>query len=168
MKYKGEIYLSIVMLVMAGVLYAEYHQPKLGGLQVYYPDKTLTPGVMSSNPLSDICKNGTGKYRNVTDSTKKQVYTEYNVSYPQPSGAYEVDHWYPLGITGDNNIKNLWLMPAPQFHWKDVVETYLNKQVCSHQMTVPQAKAIIDTWYDFYQKNFSKNLGVIDNKDTVE
>lgn len=137
-------------------LFGATQNQKLSNL---FPNKVLTPGVMSANPIADICKNGTGKYRNVSEITKKAVYKEYGIPYPQPKGTYETDHFYPLGITGDNDIKNLWPMPAPQFHWKDVVESYLNRQVCDRKMTIPQAKSIIDNWYDYYQNNLKTKLG---------
>lgn len=126
-----------------------------------YPNRTLTPGALATEwTIQDICTNGTGQYRNVPDSEKQAVAKEYGIAFPSPG--YEYDHWYPLGAGGANDIKNLWPMPAPQFHWKDTVEAYLNRQVCGQKMTVEDAKKVIDTWYDFYQKNFKNKLGSMD------
>ena len=87
---------------------------------------------------------------------KKQVYEEYNVSYPEPQGSYEVDHFISLELGGSNDIKNLWPEPAspiPGFHEKDKVENYLHEQVCNNSMTLQEAQREISTdWYAVYLK----------------
>ena len=149
-----------IPVVIAGLLVA------LGGLitdhSKLYPNTKLTPGAMATQwTIQDICQNGTGKYRKVPESLKKEVAKEYGLTYPQPTGKIEIDHWYPLGIGGSNDIANLWAMPAPQFHEKDVVEAYLNKQVCAQKMTVYDAQKIINNWYPFWQKNFKDKVGAV-------
>jgi hypothetical protein len=85
-----------------------------------YPNPSLTPGAVLTTDASTICAPGYASgVRDVSTATKEEVYAEYGVSYPQPLGAYEVDHFIPLEIGGSNDIKNLWLEPAtptPGFH----------------------------------------------------
>ena len=85
---------------------------------------------------------------------KKQVYAEYGVSYPQPEGSYEVDHFTSLALGGSNDITNLWPEPAAPklgFHEKDKVENYLHDQVCNGSMTLTEAQKEISTdWYAVY------------------
>lgn len=127
-------------------------------LEHLYPDPNLTPGdVFPDVPLDALCKPGyTKSVRNVTAATKRDVYQQYGISYPQPSGSYEVDHFIPLELGGSNDIKNLWPEPAnpkPGFHEKDVVENYLHTMVCDRKETLPQAQeAIRNDWYAVYKK----------------
>ncbi len=94
--------------------------------------------------------------RNVPLAEKREVYAEYNTSYPQPQGANEVDHFISLELGGSNNIKNLWLEPAnptPGFHEKDIVENYLHAQVCNGSMKLEEAqREIARDWYAVYLK----------------
>lgn len=120
-----------------------------------YPDPTLTPGGVLTTDVSQICTSGyTATVRNVSVSTKKQVYAEYGVSYPQPTGANEVDHFIPLEIGGSNDIKNLWLEPAsptPGFHQKDQFENYEHAQICSGALTVQEAqRRMVTDWYKYW------------------
>jgi hypothetical protein len=74
-----------------------------------YPNPSLTPGAELTTDASTICTPGyASSVRDVSTATKKQVYAEYGVSYPQAPGAYEVDHFIPLEIGGSNDIRNLW------------------------------------------------------------
>jgi hypothetical protein len=120
-----------------------------------YPNLTLSPGDVLTTDTSQVCTSGySSSVRNVPLSEKKQVYAEYGVSYPQPEGAYEVDHLISLELGGSNDIKNLFLEaaePRPGFHEKDKVENYLHSQVCSGKMTIQEAqKGIVDDWYKYY------------------
>ena len=122
-----------------------------------YPDSELTPGDVFPNATKEIiCVTGyTKTVRNVSTSLKKKVYAEYNLTYPQPTGYYEVDHFIPLAIGGSNDIKNLWAEPAsprPGFHEKDIVEVYLLDQVCHHGLDLKQAQESIRAdWYLVYE-----------------
>lgn len=122
-----------------------------------YPDESLTPGDIFDVTKDQICVKGySSTVRNVTLTTKKLVYQEYNVSYPQPTGAYEVDHFIPLELGGSNDVKNLWLEPAnpvPGFHEKDIVENYLHSEVCSgHEDLIKAQEEIRTDWYKVYQR----------------
>jgi hypothetical protein len=160
----------VTLVVIAGIWLYQYsarvpHVPEVvitpktvgvkAGSSSLYPDPTLTPGVALSATAKDICTPGYSKsIRNVPVSEKKQVYSEYGISYPQPQGSYEVDHFISLELGGSNDIANLWPEPAnptPGFHEKDVVENYLHEQVCSGALTLSDAQEKESTdWYAVY------------------
>lgn len=129
-----------------------------------YPNASLTPGAVFTNVTTQqVCQKGyTKTVRDVPTSEKRLVYQEYGVSYPEPTGMYEVDHFIPLALGGSNDIHNLWLEPAnpkPGFHEKDVVEYYLYRQVCSGNESLSQAQNDIKTdWYAVYQNRISKSF----------
>ena len=121
-----------------------------------YPNPKLTPGDILTTNASIVCVSGyTATVRDVPTSLKKEVYTEYNLAYPEPTGTYECDHFIPLELGGSNDIKNLWPEPAepvPGFRQKDRVENYLHDQVCSGKMTLEEAQKEIRTdWYKVYK-----------------
>ena len=92
----------------------------------------------------------------VSTATKEQVYAEYGVSYPQASGAYEVDHFIPLEIGGANDITNLWLEPAtptPGFHQKDQFENFEHDEVCHGVISAAEAqRRMVSDWYFYWQQ----------------
>ncbi len=120
------------------------------------PDAQCTPGaIFPDATVEQICTAGySSKVRNVSQSTKDDVYAEYGIASHQP-GEYEVDHLVSLELGGSNDIANLWPEPAdprPGFHEKDQVENYLHDQVCSGSMTLQQAQSIIaHDWLSVYQ-----------------
>jgi hypothetical protein len=122
-----------------------------------YPNPALTPGAVLTMDASTICAPGyASSVRDVSNATKKQVYAEYGVSYPQPTGAYEVDHFIPLEIGCSNDIKNLWLEPAtptPGFHQKDQFENFEHGQVCNGTISVTEAqRRMVSDWYLYWQE----------------
>ena len=122
-----------------------------------YPNPSLTPGAVLTTDASTICTPGYASgVRDVSTATKEQVYAEYGVSYPQPLGAYEVDHFIPLEIGGSNDIKNLWLEPAtptPGFHQKDQFENFEHDQVCNGTISVAEAQSrMVSDWYFYWQE----------------
>jgi hypothetical protein len=121
------------------------------------PDPSLTPGAVLTTDASTICTPGyASSVRDVSTATKEQVYAEYGVSYPQPPGAYEVDHFIPLEIGGSNDIKNLWLEPAsptPGFHQKDQFENFEHGQVCNGTISAAEAQSrMASDWYMYWQE----------------
>jgi hypothetical protein len=122
-----------------------------------YPNPSLTTGAVLTTDASTICAPGySSSVRDVSAATKEQVYAEYGVSYPQPLGAYEVDHFIPLEIGGSNDIKNLWLepaTPAPGFHQKDQFENFEHGQVCNGKISVAEAQSrMVSNWYFYWQE----------------
>ncbi len=120
------------------------------------PDTDCTPGaVFTSAGVKDICVSGyTQTVRNVSTNLRKKVYAEYGVSYPQARGAYEVDHLIPLELGGSNDIPNLFLeaaKPTPGFHEKDLVENFLNQEVCAGRADLARSQYQIATdWTAVY------------------
>ena len=114
------------------------------------PDSACTPGAVFADATpATICVSGyTKTVRNVSVATKRSVYKEYGLSYPQPSGAYEVDHLIPLELGGANDIANLFpeaAKPTPGFHEKDLVENYLHQKVCDGELALAYAQQQIAT-----------------------
>ncbi len=133
------------------------HQGKTSGCVIdgKFPDKACTPGdILPNVTKAEICKPGYAQgTRDVPNSEKEQVYTEYGIASHTP-GQYEVDHFVSLELGGSNDVSNLWpeaANPKPGFHEKDKVENYLHDQVCSGALTLQQAQIQIATnWLDVY------------------
>ena len=124
-------------------------------MQGVLPDPACTPGAVMPLSVDEVCNTSTKGRRNVTSAMKKKVYAAYGVPRPQPSGAYEVDHFVPLELGGSNDLANLWPEPAsptPGFHQKDCVEDYLHAQVCTdHTMSLSEAQQAIATdWLNVF------------------
>ncbi len=127
------------------------------------PDHLCSPGaIFETASTSDICVHGyTKTVRNVSTSLRKKVYAEYNIEYPVPFGSYEVDHIVPLELGGSNDIANLFPEAAelrPGFKEKDLVENYLNQEVCAGRVALLDAqKQIANDWLAVYLA-LSQNL----------
>lgn len=103
-----------------------------------------------------ICVSGYAhSVRNVSSSRYAPLYKKYGLSYPQASGAYELDHLVPLELGGSNDDANLWpepASPAPGFHQKDKLENGLHDLACSGQLPLADAqRAIAENWYAAYE-----------------
>ncbi len=120
------------------------------------PDHECSPGAIFPNAsTSDICVKGyTKTVRNVSTSLRKKVYAEYNIPYPQKTGTYEADHIIPLELGGSNDIANLFpesAEPRPGFKEKDLVENFLNQEVCAGRIRLLDAqKQIANDWPAVY------------------
>ncbi len=134
-------------------------QTKTSGCQAHngLPDSACTPGaIIASATVSQICQSGyASSVRNVTTSTKNQVYAEYGIA-SHYAGQYEVDHLVSLELGGSNDISNLWpelASPTPGFHQKDQVENYLHDQVCAGKVPLATAQYEIATnWLAVYNQ----------------
>ena len=82
-------------------------QTKTSGCQAHngLQDSACTPGAILSTGTKDaICKSGYAKsVRNVPNSEKNQVYSEYGITSHVP-GQYEVDHLVSLELGGSNAV----------------------------------------------------------------
>lgn len=133
-------------------------QTKTTGCQVEgpLPDHACTPGAVFVSATPEvICVSGyTKQVRNVSTATKKRMFAAYAISYPQPTGSYEVDHLIPLELGGSNETANLFpeaAQPAPGFKEKDVVEDYLHDEVCAGRLGLREAQLQISTdWVAVY------------------
>ncbi len=122
------------------------------------PDPRLTPGeVFTGATVAQICTSGySSSVRHVTLEQYHEVYAEYGIPYPEPSGTYELDHLIPLELGGDNANANLWPEPAsptPRFHQKDDLENTMHDLVCSGRLDLREAQHEIATdWYGAYRR----------------
>ncbi len=120
------------------------------------PDPDCTPGATFPDVTTEqTCVSGyTKTVRNVSTTLKKQVYREYGITYPAPTGTYEADHFIPLTLGGSNDIANLFpeaASPKPGFKEKDLVENYLHQQVCAGKISLAAAqRAIATNWVAVY------------------
>lgn len=181
-----KIVIAITLIGLSFLVWWHYTQEvNLGSpvvVQSMFPDKTLTPGKANTLNTSDLTKTYNGQtysqsHRDVTDAVKKKVYKEYGISYPQQSGLYEVDHFYPLCAGGSNDINNLWLEPANVmfnginvgFHTKDKLESYICDQIKKGKIDPKVAYSeITQNWYNYYiSLGLDKKLGNISDE-TVE
>jgi hypothetical protein len=110
------------------------------------------PGVT----VAQICTSGyAGSVRGVEHQQYVDVFAAYGVPYPEPSGAYELDHLIPLELGGDNSDRNLWpepSQPTPGYHQKDQLENRLHDLVCSGNLDLSKAQTAIATdWKAAYQ-----------------
>jgi hypothetical protein len=121
------------------------------------PDPQLTPGavdphVTQTSIRQTICRSGyTASVRNVSEATKKEVMTRYGRPVSDLHSV-EIDHFVSLEIGGLNDITNLWPQPMPEARKKDVVETWLKRQVCSGAMKLADAQKAIYRWPELYRQ----------------
>jgi hypothetical protein len=107
-----------------------------------------TPGAVMTVDLDVICHRSTNGRRRVSAAVHRHAFSEYGLAFPQPHGAFEVDHLIPLELGGDNAIENLWpeaAEPRPGFHEKDLVENYLHEKVCAGKMSLTEAQRLVAT-----------------------
>jgi hypothetical protein len=122
------------------------------------PNPRLTPGaIFVGVTTAEVCTSGWAtRHRDVTSEQYHEVYGQYGIPYPEPSGTYELDHLIPLELGGDNANANLWpepASPAPGFHQKDALENALHDLVCAGSLGLAAAQHdIASNWYAAYVK----------------
>jgi hypothetical protein len=132
-------------------------QCKLNG---FLPDKTCNPGVTDPNVTqeniySTICKKGyTQTVRPDVDYTNKlkiEGIQAYGYADTKLSD-YEEDHIIPLEVGGSpSDPKNLFPEPIEQAKLKDLVENYLNAEVCDGKLDLKIAQnEVAKDWYNVY------------------
>jgi hypothetical protein len=127
-------------------------QYRTGANGALLPDAACTPGAANPDLTREVlCAAGfsTRQYRHVTESQKRRAYTRYGIA-SHAAGEYEVDHLLALEDGGANDDANLWpepASPAPGFHQKDVVESYVHRQVCAGALDLAEAqRQIASDW----------------------
>lgn len=122
------------------------------------PNPGLTPGeVFADATVEQICALGYARrMRHVLPEQYVQVFASYGLEFPQPAGAYELDHLIPLELGGDNASRNLWPQPAspvPGFNQKDELENLLHERVCSGAISLVDAqRGIASDWIAMYRR----------------
>src|ERR1051326_7114757 len=120
------------------------------------PDRTVTPGAINLSLTADkICAHGfsTKKYRHTTAAMKAQVCASYHVSPCPKRNLMELDHLVPLELGGSDEVNNLWVQMAPEYHQKDKLENYLRREVCDALPEERQEKlrqrqrCLVADWY---------------------
>ncbi|HKQ85284.1 MAG TPA: HNH endonuclease signature motif containing protein [Candidatus Acidoferrales bacterium] len=132
-----------------------------------YPIAALTPGatnpaITQSNIGETICNPhwSTKSIRPPEEYTyrlKREQIGEYHDSDTKPAD-YEEDHLIPLELGGNpTDPKNLWpeaystSIPDGGAKYKDRVEDYLHREVCSRAMPLAEAQQrIASDWYSVY------------------
>ena len=134
------------------VITSPYVIKQIQGMNVTYPNESLTPGEVATDDLKMICdKYYSDLLVDVPKEIKVSIFSSYNVS--QNTKAYVVDHKISLALGGSNTAKNVWPQPRkyPGYLEKDVVQRYLRERVCNHSMNLTEARNIITgDWYSVY------------------
>jgi hypothetical protein len=140
------IIIGTVMIVGTGVWYRhkDVHKPETVSQVLSAESEELTP-------TGDIIKGITKEMICTKDYEIESVAT----GIPYKEG-FEVDLLIPIELGGSYDKNNLWLQPIntfPGYTEKNLVETYLHKEVCNGNMTLEKAQEIIKTdWVREYQK----------------
>jgi len=127
-----------------------------------YPDPyripgALNPDVTQKNIFQTICNPSWMKTirppETYTARLKRLQMSDW--ALPGPASNYEEDHFVSLELGGNpSDPRNLWpepYSPRPGAREKDVVETYLHRQVCRGGLTLDQAqRAITSDWFKVY------------------
>jgi hypothetical protein len=95
-----------------------------------------------------------------TNTLKRDLMRSYGLQEKRVR-AFELDHLIPLQLGGaPSDPHNLWPQayePRPGAHEKDVVETWLKIQVCTHVMTLTQARtAVKECWLPLWQRLYGR------------
>jgi hypothetical protein len=125
------------------------------------PDRRCSPGAYDSKLTAVvICSPNfrTGTIRNVPQSEKFQVESEYGIRPGYYGHTIEIDHIVPLELGGSNVIANLFPEPGSgraNYHDKDALENRLHDLVCAGAITLERARRGIATnWEALYRDVF--------------
>ena len=125
------------------------------------PDRRCSPGAYDAGlTAAVICSPSfrTDTIRNVPQSEKFQVESEYGMVPRDYGYTIEIDHIVPLELGGSNSIANLFPEPGSgtaNYHIKDRLENELHDLVCAGAMTLRAARIGIGTnWEAIYKRVF--------------
>jgi|ERR1035437_48786 hypothetical protein len=127
------------------------------------PDRRCSPGAYYSKlTKAVICSASfrTSSVRNVPQSEKYAVESEYGMAQRLYGRTLEIDHIVSLELGGSNDIANLFperATPAPGYKVKDRLENELHRRVCLGQKSLRSARREIATnWQALYKKTYGK------------
>ena len=117
--------------------------------QLQMPDRTLTPGAISSSDPAVVCAYGYAKtqrppYDYRWRRFRASVFAAYGIPHERwPE--YTIDHLVPLEVGGAGiDLRNVWPEPRAEAKRKDEVEDALHQAVCyDHTMTLRDAQAAV-------------------------
>lgn len=127
------------------------------------PDPVRTPGIINTdvtqaNIQDTICKSGWTKTIRPPASytTKLKIKQMAELGLTGKPSDYEEDHLISLELGGNPvDPKNLWPQPWDGewgAHKKDVIETYLKREVCAGRLSLIDAQHFISTdWVETYK-----------------
>jgi hypothetical protein len=125
------------------------------------PDRRCSPGAYYSRLTTAVICSGsfsTSTIRDVPQSEKFQVESEYGMTPTYYGYSIEIDHIVPLELGGSNNIANLFPEPGSgkaNYHVKDELENKLHDLVCAGAMSLRSAQGgIAADWEAIYRKVF--------------
>jgi hypothetical protein len=151
MKYELLAILGIAVVI-------GYHfVPAANAADGWLPDRSLTPGVIGSTSVSQICRRGyarsvrLGEYDPRWEKISRDVYEAYDVERDR---RHVVDHLIPLEIGGSpDDERNVWPQDKAQSFEKDRVENALHAAVCYRRgfhglhLTLQQAqRSVAQSW----------------------
>ncbi len=123
------------------------------------PDRRCSPGAYYRGLTTEvICSGGfhTSTIRNVSQSEKFLVESEYGMAPTYYGYTIEIDHIVPLELGGSNDISNLFPEPGSgpdNYHVKDGLENKLHDLVCAGAMSLRAAQAgIAADWEALYRR----------------
>ena len=144
-------------LLLIGLLHLQ------NGVPAELPNSKLTPGYMRDVSVRELCTTSTSLVRNVPDSLKKEIFSNYGMNGNDRSvckEGYEIDHLVSLELGGANDERNLWPQSycgSNNAHDKDKLENELHRRICKGQMNIIDAQMCIKTdWVMCYLKTFNK------------
>lgn len=145
---------------------------------VALPDAAVSPGVVRTTDVNEVCNGGSTKqFRHTTAAMKAKIYAEYGIDKRKidqrfcrppvscdahPKGPlYEIDHEVSLELGGADDVRNLFPQPyfaSPGAHAKDQLENFLHHHVCVEKdISLSDAQSMIRTdWYAAYLKLVAK------------
>lgn len=159
----------IILVIMVIVVLYRLHLPNKNNLAAqtssptstcqsvnFLPDKNCTPGALNpavtqQNINQTICRSGYTKTIRPSESVTYPIKLAQMKAYGDTgkTGDYELDHLISLELGGAAaEVKNLWPEPHQgvyNSYDKDVIENYLNQQICQGQITLKTAQDEIRT-----------------------
>jgi hypothetical protein len=133
----------------------------IGSGQFSRPDPRCTPGALNPAVRQDninqtICRAGWTRTVRPPEYVTEREKRLSMVAYSDRSAIsdYEYDHFVPLELGGaTNDPRNLWPEPGASPNPKDMVENYLNREVCDQKMTLAHAqREIAADWIVIYRQ----------------
>jgi hypothetical protein len=148
-----------VLLCVSAQASAQAQYGRHGGIDL--PDDKVTPGVIATTERKAIVSVAWGKdARHVTQKMKVAACVAYGVPGKCPGKGWEIDHRVPRCAGGADDERNLWPQRAPEFHWKDRLETRVCKEIKQGKISVADAQAIfLGDWVDGFVKEYGKEPG---------
>ena len=145
-----DLLIGLVLVAAAVVYFGPGHSRRADAILA---DPVRTPGVLNpsvtqANIRSTICRHGWTEtirpptsYTNALKAKQMRRYGEIG-----SLSDYQEDHLISLELGGNpTDPRNLWPEPYPRAADVDKLENELNAEVCSGQLTLPQAQHREDT-----------------------